>query len=226
MSLERHGPGEDLQGSAAAGMSIPGQRSERPSLPGGLKATARAIALAVVSPLLGAFWIKRLVIGSNRALQGSSQVLALIPGLPGQYLRRAFLSRTIAHCAPTAVVEFGVTFSQTGARLDDRVYVGPFCSLGRVHLERDVLVAGGVHIPSGPDTHGTAAIAVAIRDQPGVRALVRIGAGTWIGNGAIVMADVGRDCIVGAGAVVVAPVPDRSVVVGVPARVVRTREEP
>lgn len=227
MSLERHGrPGDDLRRFSASGMSIPEDRSDRPAfLPGGVKATARAIALMLVSPLLGAFWLKRLVMGADRALQGSSQFLALVPGLPGQYLRRAFLSRTLAHCAPTAVVEFGVTFSRIGARLDDRAYVGPYCSLGLVHLERDVLIAGGVHIPSGPDTHGTSEIAVAIRDQPGVRTLVRIGAGTWIGNGAIVMADVGRDCIVGAGAVVVAPVPDRSVAVGVPARVVRTRQE-
>jgi acetyltransferase-like isoleucine patch superfamily enzyme len=52
---------------------------------------------------------------------------------------------------------------------------------------------------------------------------VRVGQGAWIGNGAIVMADVGRDAIVGAGAVVTTPIPDRAIAVGVPARVIRTR---
>jgi acetyltransferase-like isoleucine patch superfamily enzyme len=54
---------------------------------------------------------------------------------------------------------------------------------------------------------------------------VRIGAGSWIGSAAVVMADVGRDSVVGAGAVVTKPVPNRVVVAGVPARVVSSREE-
>jgi virginiamycin A acetyltransferase len=190
-----------------------------------LKGVARGLAFVAISPMLLWFVVKRVVLGPDRALQGSAQALALIPGLPGQYLRRAFLSVAIARCAPTSVVEFGVTFSQSGARLDENVYVGPFCALGRVHLERDVLVAGGVHIPSGADTHATALVETAIREQGGTRQLVRVGQGTWIGNGAIVMADVGRDCVIGAGAVVTTAIPDRSVAVGVPARVIRVRGE-
>jgi acetyltransferase-like isoleucine patch superfamily enzyme len=190
-----------------------------------LKSLARGLAFVAISPMLLWFIVKRMVLGPDRALQGSAQALALVPGLPGQYLRRAFLSVAIARCAPTAVVEFGVTFSQSGARLDENVYVGPFCSIGRVHLERDVLVAGGVHIPSGADTHGTAIVDVAIREQSGTCELVHVGQGTWIGSGAIVMADIGRDCVIGAGAVVTAVIPDRSVAVGVPARVIRVRGE-
>jgi virginiamycin A acetyltransferase len=190
-----------------------------------LKAGARALAFITVSPILLWFVVKRAVMDPDRALQGSAQALALLPGLPGQYLRRAFLSMALERCAPTSVVEFGVTFSKVGARLDENVYVGPFCSLGRVHLERDVLVAGGVHIPSGADTHATTLVETAIREQGGSRELVRVGQGTWIGNGAIVMADVGRNCVIGAGAVVTSAIPDRSVAVGVPARVIRVRGE-
>ena len=50
--------------------------------------------------------------------------------------------------------------------------------------------------------------------------------GAWIGSGAVVMADVGRDTIVGAGAVVTRPLPDRVVACGVPARILHTRDEP
>ena len=63
-----------------------------------------------------------------------------------------------------------------------------------------------------------------MREQPGVLTQVRIGAGAWIGSAAVVMADVGRDTIVGAGAVVTKSLPDRVVAVGVPARIVRSRE--
>jgi virginiamycin A acetyltransferase len=54
--------------------------------------------------------------------------------------------------------------------------------------------------------------------------MVRIGSGTWVGAGAVIMADVGRGSIVGAGAVVTKPVPDRVLAAGVPARVIRSRD--
>jgi acetyltransferase-like isoleucine patch superfamily enzyme len=190
----------------------------------GLKALARALATILVAPQLLSYSIRSAVLGKNRAFEGSVQALALVPGLPGQYLRRAFLSHVIEYCAPTAVIGFGTLMSQTGCRIEDRVYIGPHCHLGLVHLERDVLLAAGVQIPSGPHTHGTDP-AEAIRNQGGRPRLVRIGAGTWIGSSAVVLADVGRDTIVGAGAVVTRPLPDRVIAAGIPARVVRQRDE-
>jgi virginiamycin A acetyltransferase len=188
-----------------------------------LKAAARVLATIAVAPELASYFLRSAVMGKNRALEGSSQALALVPGLLGQYLRRAFLARVIDHCAPTAVVAFGTLFSQTGCRIDDRVYIGPRCHIGLVHLEQDVLLAAGVHVPSGPHTHGTDARSP-IRDQAGRLRLVRIGAGAWIGSNAVVLADVGRDTIVGAGAVVTRPLPDGVIAAGVPARVVRQRD--
>src|SRR5262245_31240084 len=164
------------------------------------------------------------VVGRDRALQGSTQALACVPGILGQYIRRAFLSRVLAGCHRTAVIEFGTIFAQADAQLDENAYVGPRCHLGLVHVERNALLAGGVHVPSGARSHGTADLSVPIREQEGSPALVRIGAGSWIGSAAVVMADVGRDAIVGAGAVVTRPVPNRVVVAGVPARVVKHRD--
>ena len=48
-----------------------------------------------------------------------------------------------------------------------------------------------------------------------------IGERSWIGEGAIVMADIGDDCIVGAGSVVTHPVIDNEVVAGNPARTIK-----
>jgi carbonic anhydrase/acetyltransferase-like protein (isoleucine patch superfamily) len=55
----------------------------------------------------------------------------------------------------------------------------------------------------------------------------QIGAGSLVGIGAIVLngVHVGTGCIVGAGSVVTKDVPDRSLVVGVPGKVVRTVSE-
>jgi len=188
-----------------------------------LKSAARALAFVAVLPSLASYFVRSSFMGRDRALEGSTQFLALMPGVSGQYLRQAFLSRTLTGCAPTATISFGTIFSKTGARLDDRVYVGAGCALGLVHIERDVLIGSGVHITSGRDTHGTDDASRPIREQEGRAELVRIGAGSWIGSGAIVMADVGTNCVIGAGAVVTKPIPDAVVAAGVPAGVIRPR---
>jgi len=190
-----------------------------------VKSAARFVAHLVATPFVWSFTVRAALIGRDRAIQSSTQLLALVPGLTGQYLRRAFLSRTIDACHYTAVVEFGTTFSRASARLDERAYIGPGCHLGLVHVERGVLIAAGVHIPSGSKSHGFDDVTRSIRDQPSTLRLVRIGAGSWIGAGAVVMADVGRDTVVGAGAIVARPLPGGVIASGVPARVVRLRSE-
>jgi virginiamycin A acetyltransferase len=190
-----------------------------------LKAAARALATVLAIPWLLSFRMRALLMGSNRALEGSTQTLALLPGLTGQYVRRAFLMSTLDYCDSSATIEFGTVFSQAGARIDANVYIGPHCHIGLVHLERDVLVGPGVHIPSGARTHGTGEPGLPIRDQEQARARVRVGTGTWIGSAAVVMADVGHHADIGAGAVVTKPMEDRVVAGGVPARVIKRRLE-
>ena len=48
----------------------------------------------------------------------------------------------------------------------------------------------------------------------------------WIGMGAIICPDVkiGRGCVIGAGAVVVDDIPEYSVAVGVPTKVIKSRK--
>jgi virginiamycin A acetyltransferase len=188
------------------------------------KATAYGLALVAVSPAILSFHIRRLLMGRDRALEGSTQTLSLVPGVLGDYLRRAFLGHALAKCDRSATIQFGTIFSQASARIDANVYVGPRCHLGWVHLERDVLLAAGVHVPSGGQTHGTDDPTVSIREQEGRRQMVRIGEGTWVGSAAVILADVGKHCVVGAGAVVTRPLPDRVVAAGVPARVIRSRD--
>jgi virginiamycin A acetyltransferase len=187
------------------------------------KGVGRAGATLLALPFLASFAVRRRIVGPDRALEGSSQTLSLLPGLLGCYVRNAFLARVLDRCDRTATVEFGTLFSKVGTRIDANVYIGPRCHIGLVHLERDVLVGAGVHIPSGPATHGTDRLDRSIRDQPGTRVLVRIGEGAWLASSAVVMANVGPHAVVAAGAVVVDEVPEYTVVGGVPARVLRDR---
>jgi virginiamycin A acetyltransferase len=188
-----------------------------------VKSLVRLIAHFAVSPVLVCYWVNSFLVGRHRALEGASQLLSLLPGIAGQYLRRAFLQRVLARCHSSALVEFGTLFSQAGAVLDENVYVGPRCQLGLVHLERDVLLAANVQVPSWGKTHYFDDPSKPIREQGGERRMVTIGAGAWIGTGAIILADVGRGTVVAAGAVVTKPLPDNVIAAGVPARVIRSR---
>ena len=55
---------------------------------------------------------------------------------------------------------------------------------------------------------------------------IEIGAGAWIGEGAIIIANLGPGAMAAAGSVVAAPVPARVVVAGNPARMIRKLEPP
>jgi virginiamycin A acetyltransferase len=186
---------------------------------------ARGAANLAASPLLLLHALKVPILGKDRALEGSAQLLALFPGLCGEYIRRAFLGWTIRECHPTATICFGTILSKTATRIGANAYVGPYCSLGSVTIERDALIATGVHILSGARMHGTGDIGRPIREQPGELAHVTIGGGSWVGAGAVVMADVGRDSVIGAGAVVTKCIPDAVIAAGVPARVIRSRAD-
>jgi acetyltransferase-like isoleucine patch superfamily enzyme len=190
-----------------------------------LKALFRLFALVAVSPALLTYWVNAQFIGRNRALESSSQLLSLLPGISGQYLRRAFLQQVLAGCHSSALVEFGTLFSQAGAILEENVYVGPRCQLGLVRLERDVLLASGVQVPSGGKTHYFDDPTRPIREQGGERRLVTVGAGAWIGAGAIVLADVGAGTVVAAGSIVTKPLPENVIAAGAPAKVIRSRFE-
>lgn len=188
-----------------------------------MKAAIRGVCVVLVLPVWVQHRLWSLLIGRDRALETCTQTLAGVPGLTGVFLRRAFLGLVLTKCAKDAEISYGTLMSQTGAVIDENVYVGPRCHLGLVHLERDVLLAAGVHIPSGGQTHYFDNPDVPIREQGGERVLVRIGEGAWIGSAAVVLADVGKGTIVGAGSVVTKPLPDDVIAAGAPAKVLRPR---
>lgn len=189
-----------------------------------VKYVANLIATALVLPAVCSYAIAASMIGRERAFPGWSQLLSLLPGFAGQYLRRAFYRLVLSRNGTGSVVSFGTVFSHPTAEIGDHAYVGVFCCLGDVTLADDVLVGSHVSITNGSKQHGICRLDVPVREQPGVWPRVTIGRDSWIGDRAVVMADVGKHCVVGAGAVVTKPVPDFAIVVGVPARVVGWRD--
>ena len=171
--------------------------------------------------LLGGYRLSRFLLGKDRAFLGLTERLARLSGYGGVYLRAAVYRSVLARSSEEVQIGFGTVFSKTEAVLEDHVYVGRYCSLGWVHLEKDVMLADYVAVPSGGATH---TLSGSTRTPPRLKENhfrpVRIGEGTWVGTHAVILADVGSFCVIGAGAVVTRPIPDSSIAVGVPARVV------
>jgi len=183
----------------------------------------RTLAFAIALPLAAGWRIQAAVAGRDTALENWSELLGLLPGLTGNHIRRAFLHLTIEECHPSASIGHGTLFSKAATRIEENVYIGARCHIALAYFGRDAMLAPGVHVTSGPHTHGFDDPVQPIWQQPAAPKMVRIGAGCWIGSAAVVMADVGEGAIVGAGAVVTRAIPPRAVAVGVPARVVRQR---
>lgn len=194
----------------------------------GVKRALDAICLIAVVPLAAWFrFVARVSPArSDTAIQGISQLVAIIPGTPGVFIRRALYRLTLRECASEFSIGFGTIVSTADICIGEGVSVGDFCNIGHSVLGADTLLGSNVTLLAGTRQHGLARLDIPMRFQSGTYRRISIGRDVWIGNGAIVADDVGDQAVVGAGALVVKPVPPRAIVVGNPARVVGERGAP
>ena len=108
--------------------------------------------------------------------------------------------------------------------------IGDRCVIGRgSHIIAHQSLVIGDDVFTGPyvyitdQNHGYADPDMPIGRQLPRNAEVRIGSGSWLGAGVVVLpgASIGRNVVIAAGSVVRGTVPDRCVAAGIPARVVR-----
>jgi acetyltransferase-like isoleucine patch superfamily enzyme len=118
----------------------------------------------------------------------------------------------------------GAPVDGIGVRIGSGVLIGRGSG---IVAHRSVEIGDGVftghHVYVTDANHGYEDTTQGIGRQLGVPRPVRVGAGSWLGHGSIVLpgADIGCHVVVGAGAVVTGTLPDFTVAVGNPARVVR-----
>lgn len=155
-----------------------------------------------------------------------SRLLALVPGVLGAVWRRVWYKRTLAGCGDGLYVDWMAAIRTPKTKLGRNVFIGSFCWLGWADVGDDVMLGGHITILSGARHHGFDRLDVPMAQQSGELSCVKIGSDVWVGNGAIIMADVAPGTVIGAGAVVTKTFEPNSVLAGVPAHVLRKRGEP
>ncbi len=113
--------------------------------------------------------------------------------------------------------------------IGDRCLIGKGSGIvGHDHVEIGDDVFTGHHVYITDANHGYDDPSLPIGRQFAPSRPVRIGDGSWLGHGTIVLpgATIGAHVVIGAGSVVTGDLPDFSVAVGNPARVVRRLDQP
>jgi virginiamycin A acetyltransferase len=189
-----------------------------------LKWIVSLICRFLILPLAAFVKIMEVFIQGDQPFQLGAQTVSLVPGFVGNYLRKEYYRLTLEKCSRDVCIEFGTILNQPTVELGPRVYIGTHCSIGECVIEEDAILGSNVDIISGRGQHKFDRFDVPVREQGGALEKVVIGADCWIGNSAVIMANVGEKSIVGAGSVVVQAVEPCSIVGGNPARLLRKRQ--
>jgi acetyltransferase-like isoleucine patch superfamily enzyme len=183
-----------------------------------IKAGTFAFCLLLTAVPVALAWVEKRVWNGQGLFALFSQLLAVVPGAPGVQLRAAFYFATLDRCHWEVHIGFGSLFVHRGAELGRHVSTGAYCVIGHATIGDGVRLASRVSIPSGKRQHldERGALSAATHFDR-----VQVGPDCWVGEGAILLADVGPRSIVSAGAVVTHPLPGGCLAGGNPAKVLR-----
>lgn len=118
--------------------------------------------------------------------------------------------------------------SQPVVRIGDRCLIGRGSGIvGHFSIDIGDDVWTGHHVYITDQNHGYDNVDIPISQQSMPEKPVRIGSGSWLGHGTVVLpgADIGEHVVIGANSVVTGIIPSFSVAVGAPARVVKSMSE-
>lgn len=153
-------------------------------------------------------------------------LMSVLPGLPGAYLRRAYYCWALESCSSRCHIGFGTIFAHRQATVEDSVYLGTYALLGSVLLRRGCLIGSRASIISGGAQHHRDSEGEWLPARVENLQCVEIGTGAWLGEACLVAANVGPGAMVAAGSVVTRKVPRDVMVAGNPARFVKKLNEP
>jgi acetyltransferase-like isoleucine patch superfamily enzyme len=179
------------------------------------------LSLLAVAPLAVLSWFEKHMSRSEVLFVLCGQALAIVPGFMGWWVRGAYYFAALEQCSWETHIGFGTLFTHRAAVVGPRVSMGAYCVIGHAQIGSDVMIGSRVSIPSGKQQHldDEGRLTEATRFER-----VAVGSNCWIGEGAILMANVGNGSIVSAGAVVTREIARAALIGGNPARLIRSLE--
>ncbi len=177
--------------------------------------------VVITSPL----WACYKLLKSKSLFSSQAQLLALIPGKIGSYLRVSYYFMTLKRCSNKGFIGFGTFIAHPETELGTGYYFGVYNVIGTCKIGDHATIASHVSILSGKNQHGYQVIGKPIQEQPGIYKKIIIGDNCWVGNGAIIMDDLGVQNVIAAGSVVVSRTRDFEILAGNPAKVIKRINE-
>jgi virginiamycin A acetyltransferase len=192
-----------------------------------LKQLLNLFCQLLVLPLVVLCKLEEIVFSRNTEIifQICTHLVALLPGLPGVFLRRAFYSLTLDECSSHCHIGFGTIFSHRFTTVEKHVYIGSYSIIGSAHLGEHCLIGSRVSILSGKALHVLGDDGMWTPYSPERLSQIKLDKNVWIGEGAIIAADVGEGSMVGSGAVVTSNIRSHVIVTGNPARFVKKLDD-
>jgi acetyltransferase-like isoleucine patch superfamily enzyme len=179
-----------------------------------------SLAVIMVSPLILLTRLEEFIRHrrSARFFGASKEILAIVPTIIGEYLRSAYYWGVCTYISPDASFMFGSMLARQDTIVRAGCVIGAYVILGHVDIGKNVLIGAHSSSVSGKYMHGKPGARIVEAEGNHQFQTVKIGDGSWIGQGSILLESVGKNCTVGAGSVVFREVPDNTTVMGNPAR--------
>ena len=191
-----------------------------------IKLSFNIFSQLLVMPFAALSWLEKKLLANNSEILFNfcSQIMAILPGLPGAFLRRAYYTLTLEKCSSHCHIGFGTIISHRCTTIEKHAYIGSYALIGSAYLGEHSLIGSRVSILSGEALH--------VLDKSGMwspysaerLSKVTIARNVWVGEGAIISANIGESCMIGAGSVVSSDIKSNIMVAGNPARFIRKIE--
>ena len=162
---------------------------------------------------------------SDVIFRSVGEFLSLMPYFPGVILRYEFYRFALRKCGRNVLFEFGTVLIYSDIAVGSNVLIGRYSIIHHCDIGDDVLVGERCTFLSGMRQHNHDRTDIPMSQQGGANKRISIGNDCWIGSHSVVMENVAGGSIVGAASVVTKPLPEYSVAVGNPARVIRSRKK-
>jgi virginiamycin A acetyltransferase len=185
-----------------------------------VKRVLLALGVILVLPLIALNWFEYWLSAgkSERFYILGKELLSVFPTFVGEFLRLSYYCSCCSGVSPDVCFMLGSVLAHREVVIGSGTVIGYYSIIGKAEIGENVLIAPHVSVLSGKYQQGQPSDRREGKFGEGYYQTVHIGRNSWIGQCAIIMAEVGENCTVGSGSVVCKKVEDNTTVMGNPAR--------